>query len=155
MKLQVVEKLEEEVRKLEQKLRVELPRQIKTALKFGDLRENAEYHAALERQEHVKLRLQTLRDRLDKMRMLSKDNIPKDTAAYGSTLELIEEGKEGVQTFHLVTSEDADLDSGRISLSSPLGSAFLGKTEGDEIEVRTPGGIRRFEIQSLKTIHDQ
>ena len=154
MKLKAVENLEAEVRKLEHELRVELPKEIKKALEFGDLRENAEYHAALERQEHIRIRLGSMQDRLRRLTMVNPAAIPKDKVGYGATVVVIEEGKDGTSEMQFVTSEEADADKGLVSVSSPIGRAFMGKEVGDEVEVKTPGGMRQFEIQDLKTIHD-
>lgn len=154
MKLKVVETLEAQMREVERELRVELPKEIKKALEFGDLRENAEYHAALERQEHLRIRLGAMQDRLRRLSMVSPGAIPKDKAGYGSTLTVVEEGQAEGRTYQLVTAEEADADKGLISINSPLGKAFVGRAAGDEVEVRAPKGVRRFEIQDLKTIHD-
>lgn len=154
MRLKIVDEMEAEIRTLEHELRVLLPKEIKKALEYGDLRENGEYHAALERQEHLRIRLGSLQDRLRRLTMISPGAIPRDKAGYGSTIVVAEEGLEARQTYRLVTSEEADAERGFISMSSPLGKAFVGRTVGDEVEVRTPKGVRRFEVTDLKTLHD-
>ena len=87
--------------------------------------------------------------------MVNINTIPKDRVGYRSTIAVAEEGQEEKRTFRIVLSEEADADKGLISMNSPLGNAFIGKVVGDEVEVRTPKGVRRFEILELKTIHDE
>lgn len=155
MRLKVFDTLEAEIRKVEHELRVSLPKDIRKALELGDLRENAEYHAALERQEHLRIRLGSLQDRLRRLSMVSPGAIPRDKVGYGATVVVTEEGRSDKQTFQFVTSEEADGEKGLISMNSPVGRAFMGKTVGAEVVVTTPKGVRRFEIQDLKTIHDE
>jgi len=154
MRLKIIDSLEEQVRTIEHELRVVLPKEIKKALEFGDLRENGEYHSALARQEQLRVRLGSLQDRLRRLSLITPSSIPRDKVGYGATVTVTEEGRDGTQLYQIVTSEEADAEKGLISMSSPLGRAFVGKGAGDEVEVKTPKGIRRFEIQNLKTIHD-
>jgi transcription elongation factor GreA len=151
---QVRQRIEEELRQLEYELRTELPKELQRAAALGDLRENAEYEAARNRQEYVKLRIEALRKRLGDLAMMDLDRLPRDRAAFGSTVVLYDLDRGEEITYSLVTSEEADADKGLISTSSPIGKSLIGKTEGDEVEVRTPNGVRRFEVVSLKTIHD-
>jgi transcription elongation factor GreA len=148
-------KLESEVADLNRELRVTLPAEIKKALELGDLRENAEYKAALERQELVKLRIGQLQKRLAELSSVDLNRIPHDRAAYGSQVSVIDLDTEKSTVYHLVTSEVADLDRGWISISSPIGRGLVGKQAGDEVTVRTPGGQKRFEIEEVLTLHDQ
>jgi transcription elongation factor GreA len=151
---QVKQRIEEELRQLEYELRTELPKELQRAAALGDLRENAEYESARNRQEYVKLRIEALRKRLTDLSMVDLDRLPRDRAAFGSTVILYDVDREEEITYRLVVSEEADAEKGLISTSSPVGKSLIGKGEGDEIEVRTPNGIRRFEVISLKTIHD-
>jgi transcription elongation factor GreA len=148
-------KLEGEVADLTHELRVKLPDEIGRALELGDLRENAEYKAALERQELVKLRLGQLQKRLGELSALDVRNLPRDRAAFGSTVTVVNLDTEDEIVYRLVTSELADLDRGWISVSSPIGRGFVGKQAGDEVRVQTPGGVKRFEVQDVVTLHDQ
>ncbi len=147
--------LEEDLKKLDHELRVELPKEIDRARQLGDLSENAEYHMALQRQQYVKARVMQLRDRIGALARVNLGSIPKDKAAYGSYLRLFDVDKEEELEVHLVTHEEADIQKGHYSVQSPVGKAMLGKREGDEVTVETPGGKRTFEVLELKTIHDR
>ena len=140
---------------MESELRVHLPKEIKRALEFGDLRENAEYRAALDRQNVVKARIVELRKRISEVGSIDLSKIPHDKAGYGSTLVLYDAEREEEVTYRLVTPEESDPQAGFISTMSPVGKSLLGKEEGDEVTVRTPAGARNFEIKRLTTIHDE
>ena len=154
MSLDVKQKIEEELRALETELKIELPRELQKAAALGDLRENGEYQSARQRQEIVRLRVGALRQRLAELSMINLDNLPRDRAAYGSVLELYDVEKGEEVTYRLVMPEEADLSKGLISTASPIGQSLMGKREGDEAKVRTPSGIRTFEISKLTTMHD-
>jgi transcription elongation factor GreA len=147
-------KLQEEVTALEYELRNELPREILKARAHGDLSENAEYHAAKDRQGFVNARLNQLKRRLAEMSMVDFSKIPHDKVGLGSTVVVMDAKKEEEITYFLVTSEEADAAAGRISTSSPIGRALLGKTVGDEVRVQIPGGVKELEILKLTTIHE-
>lgn len=147
-------KLQDEIAALENELRIELPREIAKARAHGDLSENAEYHAAKERQGHVNMRLGQLRSRLRELSMIDPSRIPRDRAGLGSTVVVMDIDKGEETTFHLVTSEDADVNHGRISTSSPIGKGLVGKKVGDVAKIQIPGGSRELEILKLTTIHD-
>lgn len=151
---QIIEKLETELRSIEHELRVELPREIRKAVAMGDLRENAEYAAALERQAYVKARIGQLRERLGELTSMNMDRVPKDRVGLGSRITLLDLDKEAELTYQLVIPEIADLEKGLISVASPIGQSLMGKREGDEVTARIPSGVRHFEILELKTIHD-
>ena len=151
----VKRKLQQELDELDQELRVELPKQIKTAKEWGDLRENAEYHAALARQQLVQARIQQLRQRLSEVSSIDLSKVPHDKAAYGSTLVLYDAERDEEVTYKLVTPEESDPPAGLISTSSPVGRSLMGREEGDEVKVTTPGGARNFEIKKLTTLHDE
>lgn len=151
----VKQKLQQELDELDQELRVELPKQIKIAKEWGDLRENAEYHAALARQQFVQARIQQLRQRLREVSSIDLSKVPHDRAAYGSTLVLYDAERDEEVTYRLVTPEESDPAAGLISTTSPVGRSLMGREEGDEVRVTTPAGTRNFEIKSLKTLHEQ
>jgi len=151
----IKQRLEAELDELEAELRVHLPKEIKRALEFGDLRENAEYRAALDRQNVVKARISQLRQRLSEISSIDLSKVPHDRAAYGSTLVLYDPEREEELTYRLVTAEESDPQGGLISTTSPVGRSLMGKEEGDEVTVRTPAGARRFEIKRLMTVHDE
>lgn len=151
--MNVREKLEAELRQLEQELKVDLPRELQRAAAYGDLRENGEYQAARERVRLVGARVAELHQRLAALATINLDSLPRDRAAYGSTLRVLDLDKDVEVTYRLVMPEEADVSQGLISTSS-LGRGFMGKQAGDEVEVQTPQGLRHFEILSLRTIHD-
>lgn len=155
MTQEIRQRLQAELEELDTELRVHLPKEIKRALEFGDLRENAEYRAALDRQEVVKARMGQLRLRLGELASIDLSKLPRDRAAYGSTLVLYDGELDEEVTYKLVTAEESDPGAGMISTASPVGRSLMGKEEGDEVVVRTPAGARTFEIRSLATIHDQ
>jgi transcription elongation factor GreA len=148
-------KLEEEIQALEKELREELPRALKTAAALGDLSENADYSAARERQDFVRVRLGQLKQRLADLSLINFDKIPRDRISLGSTVVLFEVEKNEEVTFTLVTSEDANVANGLISTSSPIGRSLLNKREGDTVEAKIPSGIRTFEILRYTTMHQE
>ena len=151
----VRKKLQNELAELEQELHFALPREIQKAREYGDLRENAEYKAALERQSVVTARIMQLRKRISEVESIDLSKIPTDSAAYGSTLLLYDMDRDEDVTYRLVTSEESDPEKGLISTVSPIGQSLMGKEEGDEVKVKTPNGWRNFEIKRLITIHEQ
>jgi transcription elongation factor GreA len=153
--LDVRKKLEEEIAALEYELRNELPKEILKARAHGDLSENAEYHAAKERQGFVNARLGQLKKRMGEVAMIDVTKIPHDRVGLGSRVVILDSIKEERISYHLVTSEDADVTQGRVSTSSPIGKSLLGKEVGDLVRLVTPGGTRELEILSLRTIHDE
>ncbi len=148
-------KIQEELDGLEEEMHFTLPKEIQKAREFGDLRENAEYKAALERQSMVSARIGQLRKRLSELKDVDLSKIPTDTAAYGSKVFLYDLDRDVEVTYKLVTSEESDPDNGLISTVSPIGQALMGKEQGDEVTVRTEQGLRKFEISKLFTIHDK
>jgi transcription elongation factor GreA len=154
MKAKILKKFEEEVAQLERELHHELPKEIQRARELGDLRENAEYQSAKDRQGIVNARIAMLKKRIGEISIMNMDKIPHDRAAFGSTVHLKEDNGDAI-IYQLVMPEEADAAKGFISTSSPIGRAIVGKNEGDEIQVTTPNGIRNFEIIKLITIHDE
>jgi transcription elongation factor GreA len=152
---QVLDHLSQELKSLEYELRVELPREIKTAVAMGDLRENAEYHAALERQAFVKTRVAELRSRLAELSMISVDQIPRDKVGLGSVVTLLDLDTDDEVVYELVVPELADLSKGLISVASPIGKGILGRAAGDELAVAIPSGKKRYEVLEFRTIHDR
>jgi len=151
---EIKQKIQEELRQLEAELRTEIPQELKKAVAMGDLSENAEYESARNRQDYVRARIANLRKRLGDLSMIDMARLPTDRVAYGSTVVLYDvDGREEV-TYKLVMAEDAEIANGKISTTSPIGRGLMGRGEGDEIEILTPAGKRRFEIIKLTTIHD-
>lgn len=148
-------RLQDEIQRLEYELKVHLPKEILRAREHGDLRENAEYKAAKERQSFLQARVGQLHRRLAAVNMVNLDRIPRDKVGLGSVVTLrLEETDEEV-VYEIVVPEDADPTIGRISPSSPIGKCLLGHEEGDSVEVRVPSGTKTYEVLKLVTIHDQ
>lgn len=148
------QKIQEELKLLETELRTEIPQDLKIAVAMGDLSENAEYTAARNRQDYVRARIANLRKRLSDLSMIDISRLPTDRVGYGSTVLLYDVDTGEEVTYKLVMAEDADVTQKRISTSSPVGRGLMGRNEGDEVEITTPAGKRRFEIIKLTTIHD-
>jgi transcription elongation factor GreA len=148
-------KLQEEIAALEYELRSELPKEIAKARAHGDLSENAEYHAAKERQSYVDARLAQLKRRLAEFSMVDLSRIPRDRVGLGSEVIVLDVAKDEEVTYKLVTSEEADANHGKISTTSPIGRGLLGKAIGDTVKIQSPGGARELEILKLKTMYDQ
>lgn len=153
--IDIKRRLEDEIRTLEHELKVQLPKEIQKAREHGDLRENAEYKAAKERQSFLQARIGQLRTRLAALSMVNLDKIPRDKVGLGSTVTLRETASGDKIVYDLVTPEEADPSQGRISPSSPIGRSLLNHEEGDVVEVRVPSGMKEYEITRLVTIHDQ
>jgi transcription elongation factor GreA len=154
VKERILKRFNDQIAALERELKFELPKEIQRARELGDLRENAEYKAAKERQEIVNARIAMLKKRVGEISMINLDRIPHDRAGFGSTVHLRAETGDTL-VYQLCMPEDADVEKGMISTSSPIGRAILNKEEGDEIKVTTPAGARRFELVKVITIHDE
>src|SRR6266516_75128 len=147
--LDVRKKLEEEIAALDYELRNELPKEILKARAHGDLSENAEYHAARERQSWISARLGQLQARLREFSMVDLSKIPRDRVGLGSQVVVLDLQKDEEITYNLVLSEEADVASGKISTSSPIGRGLLGKQVGDTVKIQIPDGMKELEILSL------
>jgi transcription elongation factor GreA len=152
--MDIKKKLQDEINALDYELRNELPKEILKARAHGDLSENAEFHAAKERQGFVNARLNQLMQRLAEVSMIDFSKIPHDRAGLGSTVVVLDVKRDQEVTYSLVTTEEADAANGKISTTSPIGRALLGKQEGDSVKVQSPGGVKDLEILKLTTIHD-
>lgn len=150
----IKKKLQQEIAALEYELRTELPKEIAKARAHGDLSENAEYHAAKERQSFVDARLSQLKKRLGEFSMIDMSKIPQGKVGLGSTVLLLDLDKNEEVQYKLTTSEEANVQAGLISTSSPIGKSLLNKEVGDVVRIHVPGGVKEVEIISLKTIHD-
>jgi transcription elongation factor GreA len=151
---ELIKRLKDEIAALELEFRVELPREILKARAHGDLKENAEYHAAKERQGLVNARLNQLNGRLREISMIDITKLPRDKAGLCSEVTVLDVDKDIKVKYTLVTSEEVDVAKGLISTSSPIGRSLLGKQVGDEVRIQIPGGLRVMEVVELKTIHD-
>ena len=149
----LMKKLQEEIATLEHEFRTELPKEILRARELGDLSENAEYHAAKERQGLVNARLGQLRKRLAELSMIDLQKVPRDRVGFGSTVVVYDIAKTEEMTYRLVASEESDVKNGLISTSSPIGRGLLNTRAGDEVRIVAPGATLQFEIVRLTTIH--
>ena len=152
--MDIKKKIQDEIHSLELEFRVELPKEILKARAHGDLKENAEYHAAKERQGMVNARLQQLKTRLAEISMIDFSKIPTDRVGLGSEVVVLDVRKDEELTYHLVMTEETDAARGMISTGSPIGRSLVGKEVGDIVKVQLPGGVKELEIVSLKTIHE-
>ena len=153
--IDVKKKLEEEIRVLDYELKVHLPKEILKAREHGDLRENAEYKAAKERQSFLQARIGQIHRRLAALSMVNLDKVPKDKVGLGSIVNVRLTGTGEETVFEIVTPEESDPTIGRISPSSPIGKCLLNHEEGDTVEVTVPAGTKEYEITKLITMHDQ
>ncbi len=153
-RLPILERLEAELRSLERELKVEIPKELRKAAAHGDLRENAEYAAAKERQSFLQARIAHLRKRIESLSSLNLESIPRDRVAFGARVKVmdLESGEE--KTYEIVSPEDVDPKEGKISANSPMGRGLMGRTVGEEVVINLPNGRREFEILEIISIHD-
>jgi len=150
----IKKKLQDEIKSLEHELHNDLPKELMKARAHGDLRENAEYKYAKERQSFVNARLGQLHQRMADIAMLNLNSLPRDRAAYGSRIRVLDVDRSEEVEYKLVTVEEADATQGLISTTSPIGRGLLGKKVGDQVIVLTPAGKKEFEVVRLLTIHE-
>jgi transcription elongation factor GreA len=148
------QKLGEEVEKLQYELNVTLPQEIRKAVELGDLRENSEYKAALERQQFVQARLGQLRQRLSKLSSIDPAQIPTDRVGLGSKVVVQDEKTGGRETYYLVFGDALEFEEGHVTMASPIGRALLGKAVGEVAYLRLPTTVRQLKVVELRTIHD-
>jgi|SRR5579862_6619853 len=148
------QKLAEEAEKLRYELNVTLPGEIRRAVEMGDLRENSEYKAALERQRLVQARLGQLAQRLSKLSQIDVTQIPRDRVGLGSRIEVEDQDSKVRETYHLVFGDSIEFEDGHVTMSSPIGRAMLGKGKGDRVLLKLPDRVRTLRIVALVTIHD-
>jgi len=145
-------KIEGEIERLVHELNKELPARIKAAVELGDLRENADYKSALERQQFVQARLNHLTQRMQELSKIDVKQIPTDRVGFGTRLSVRNLDTGDKITYTITSGDFMDLDDGHISMASPLGQAFMGRSQGDEVAVQLPAGERRFEILDILTL---
>ncbi|MGQ0766406.1 MAG: GreA/GreB family elongation factor [Gemmatimonadota bacterium] len=146
-------RLQDEVVKLQHELNVVLPNEIRRAVELGDLRENSEYKAALERQAFVQARLGQLRQRLSKLAAIDLSQIPVDEVGLGSRVVVECQETRVVETYHLVFGDSEDFDDGHVTMSSPIGKALVGRRVGEVTLLKLPARTRRLRIVEVVTIH--
>ncbi len=148
-------RLEAEIETLTRELNVELPQRIATAVELGDLRENAEYKSALERQQFVQARIGHLSERMSELSRIDVKAMPSDRVGFGSKVTIVDADVGEEMTLTLVAGDFMDLDAGQVSMASPIGSGLLGAKEGEKVTVRLPRGERTFQVKGLITLPQQ
>lgn len=153
-KLPIVVKLSEELKKLDRELRVDIPKELRTAAAHGDLRENAEYHAAKERQRFLEARVAQLGTRINTLSSLKLEDLPRDAIGFGSkvSLEDLSTGDEVV--YEIVAPDEVNPRVGKISVGSPIGKALLNKKEDDDVTINLPTGVKEYSVVKVETIHE-
>ncbi len=152
--LPIVKKLQADLEKLDREYRIDLPRQIHEAAAQGDLSDNAEYQDAKQRQELTRARIVHLKERLSSLSLINLSSIPRGRVGFGSTVTLEDDDDGAEKVYLIVLPEEVDAAAGKISVRSPVGQALVGREEGDEVTIRTPGGTSSYTISRLVTIHD-
>ena len=152
---EIRQKLTDEVEQLNHELNVTLPEALKKALAQGDLRENGDYHAALERQGFVHARLSHLRSRLAKLSQIDLSKVPNDRVGLGSRVEVQDTSTKEREVYELVIPDAMDMDKGQVSVASPLGRGLLDHKKGETVTIRLPASTRKLKIMKLSTLHDQ
>lgn len=149
------ETLESELKVLERELKVELPREIKIAVAMGDLRENAEYHSALERQRYLQSRIGQIKQKLSEISLMRFDQVPRGKIGLGTLFKALDLDEDKEVQFEIVMDGMADPTKGMISIASPLARGFVNRAVGDEVVITVPSGKRKYEIVEITTIHDR
>ncbi|MCK4846875.1 MAG: transcription elongation factor GreA [Deltaproteobacteria bacterium] len=152
--LPVLKKLREELKGIEYELRVEVPKELRTAAAHGDFKENSEYDAAKQRQAFLQARVSQYSARINSLASIELDDIPRGVVGFGSKIFLEDINTGDDVTYELVTPEEVDPKVGKISIGSPIGKALMGKVDGDEVSISLPSGLKEYEITGLKTIHE-
>ena len=142
-------RLEEELRHLKSVARPDVIRAISEAREHGDISENAEYHAARERQSFIEGRLAELEDKISRAEVIDPAKLSGKQVKFGATVTLIDEDTDEKQVFQIVGEDEADIKAKRLAITSPLARALVGKSVGDSVEVTTPGGSRSYEISKV------
>jgi len=148
-------KIENEIDSLTRELNFELPERIKIAMEHGDLRENAEFKAAKERQAFVEARLNHLTSRMSELSRIDPNEMPYDRVGFGSRVTILDLEIEEHFTFTITAGDFIDLDAGQVSLASPIGKGLLGSKSGEEVTITLPAGVRRYRVIELATLPQQ
>lgn len=144
------DRLKEELKHLKTVDRRKISEAIEIARAHGDLKENAEYHAAKERQSFIEGRIQELDDKLARAQVIDVSKLSGDRVVFGATVQIADSDTGDKSTYQIVGDDEADLKAAKISISSPIARALIGKNEGDEVEIRSPKGNRKVEILSVE-----
>ncbi len=143
-------KLKEELGRLKSKERPHVIREIGTAREHGDLSENAEYHAAKDRQGMIEARISELESKIGLAEVIDISNLSSNRIQFGAKVTVVDEETEKESTYQIVGADEAEVNEGRLSVTSPLARALIGKKSGDAIELNTPSGVRNYEILAIK-----
>jgi transcription elongation factor GreA len=141
-----LKKLQEELKRLKSEERPAIIRAIAEARAHGDLSENAEYHAAKERQSFIEGRIAELEDKTSRAEVIDPSTMSGDTVRFGATVKVVDEETDAEKEYQIVGADEANIEEGRISVTSPIARAMIGKGIGDQIEVQAPSGARYYEI---------
>ena len=141
--------MRQELDRLKQRDRIDVVKAIEVAREHGDLRENAEYHAAKERQGHIEGRIIELEDKVSRAEVIDCTTVDCERVVFGTVVLLFDLDTDEELTYQLLGPDEADVKNGSISVTSPLGQSIIGKSVGDEVIARTPGGAREFEIMEI------
>ena len=152
MLIEIRQKLEDEIETLSRELAFELPERIRKAVELGDLRENSEYKSALERQQFVNARIGHLRQRVSELSQIDVEGMPPDRVGFGSRVTVHDHVREVQVTYTIAAGDYIDIEAGHVSMASAIGRGLMGARQGEEVEVRLPSGIRRYEIVELETL---
>jgi transcription elongation factor GreA len=152
---EIKERLEDEIEKLTHELNVELPERISKAVELGDLKENAEYKSALERQQFVQVRIEHLSTRLSELSKIDVTSMPVDRVGFGSKVTILDKSMDQEMTFTLVAGDFMDLDGGQVSMASPIGLGLKGAREGEEVTIQLPVGERSYLVKQVVTLPQQ
>jgi transcription elongation factor GreA len=147
------DKLKDEIEKLKHEYKIELPKKISEARAYGDLRENAEYDSARERQAFVKARITQLTEQLSRLNNIDIANLKRDRIGYGSSVVVIDRGSGDRVELTFVSTHEVNPAEGKISLASPIGIALNNRAVGEEVEITIPAGKKKYYIEKLTTIH--
>jgi transcription elongation factor GreA len=151
---QLLIRLQKELKEMEHDLKVTIPEEIAKAAAHGDLSENAEYEAALEKQRMFQLKHRNLKKRIGELAQMNVDALPDDRVAYGAIVTLYDLDHDEELTYQLVMPEASDLQQNKLSVSSPIGTGLLGKEEGEEVSIHIPAGTKNFEIVKIIPYRD-
>ena len=152
---EIREKIGAEMEQLAHELNILLPERIEKAVELGDLRENAEYKSALERQEFVQIRIGHLTHRLSELSKIDVSAMPVDRVGFGSRVEIHDMALDEVSNFTIVAGDFMDLNGDQVSMASPIGQGLLGARKGEEVTIELPVGERRFKVLDLVTLPEQ
>jgi len=152
---ELIAQMAREVEKLTFELNVTLPAEIRKAVELGDLKENSEYKAALERQQFVQARLGQLTQRVTKLANIDITQIPADKVGLGSRVVVQDEQTQARESYELVFGDAGELQEGHVTMGSPIGRALQGKGIGEQVIFKLPTKVRRLQIVELRTIHDR